>query len=405
MSFLVFLYGVSIGFPDVALPVWDTRIRLDDVLIAAILLISLFNRSTIKKYDNAQKKIILWYLGFAIYCSLSFLFVFLHGMHPESWLLLRLIECLMILVGLTSALKKPGVLMAFGHGILIGALAMLMQVGLKWKMILSPSLPFLDDFYFVKDAVGFDTWNPNSLGIYAIVFAFILAIIGSDMHKQTQKLFWWGSVALLSALPMLIFARSAALSIVLSWSLFILITKQNRWLKAMAFVGVALPLIGFMSKNPFLFFKAADVDILTGRGLGQRVDFWRTAWSLFLESPLAGNGFGMEHYLFARIWGAGSAHNAYLSVMVDSGFFGLFLFLMPLWIIFTNLTHLLSYENNIKSDICMSFFLGILFLGLSHSGLYWSKPAFIFISLIIVCLESSKPGSRRPEIIEFNSKK
>ena len=71
IDFLVFFYGVSLGLPDIAVPVGPTKLRIDDILIV-LLVVAAFKR---QHYTRFEKKIVMYYVAFFIYSLTSFIFI------------------------------------------------------------------------------------------------------------------------------------------------------------------------------------------------------------------------------------------------------------------------------------------------------------------------------------------
>ena len=373
-------------FPDIVFSMMGTRMRLDDMFAFFILFLSLINRTSIKKYSKFYSQVVFWYVTFAIFCFSSFLVVFLYGLDPEMRTLLRMIGCMVIFLGLTRVLRDQKVYRAFVWGSLLGFIAIMIQVVFKWKTFVVPMLNTYDTYWHIKKAVSFETWNPNSIGNYALMFAFIFGISKFGVKSLYAKIFTIGAI-LASLLPIFIFARAATLSIFLAWSLIVLLLKKNRWISVLALLIILFVLFSFMSDHALLFNKAVDVNILTGKGIGLRLNYWITAGQLFLEHPFIGHGFGLERILYYRIWNGGMSHNAFFSVLIECGLFGFILFMGPLCIILKKCLRDLLLNYDFKKVICFSFFIGMLFLSLSQSELYWYKSSFLMLAVIVISLD------------------
>ncbi|HEY0521989.1 MAG TPA: O-antigen ligase family protein [Stellaceae bacterium] len=62
----------------------------------------------------------------------------------------------------------------------------------------------------------------------------------------------------------------------------------------------------------------------TGNGFTGRSDIWANVIDLWLKSPVLGVGFRQHEQILANV----SAHNAYLAMLVDTGVFGLLLYIV-----------------------------------------------------------------------------
>jgi O-antigen ligase len=114
-------------------------------------------------------------------------------------------------------------------------------------------------------------------------------------------------------------SRTAALTLIIGLvTTTLLVQRRQRLLRSLA--GIFALLCVALVFNALLFPESQVITRLVGDWtLSGRTDFWVTAWVMFQQAPLLGNGphtFGV----FNRIpW----AHNLYLEVLAEQGLFGL----------------------------------------------------------------------------------
>lgn len=259
----------------------------------------------------------------------------------------------------------------------------MLQILLTWHSK-AAQISLLAYSFRLKTALSFKTWNANTSASYAIMLAFVMALISYEMSGIKKALFWVAAGAF-SLIPLFTFSRAAAGGIGTAWLTFILLARGNRPAKAviiMLFVGMFTCLALYEGE---LIRSAVRINLSTGEGLSDHHINWSRALDLIARSPLIGHGFGQEIRLYKAEFGGGMAQNAFLSVCVDGGLVGLLLFTWPLahlgrrlW----RLTHGRFYDT--RAVICFGFLLGILVLSITQSALYWHKSQTLILSLMVV---------------------
>jgi O-antigen ligase len=386
-NILLFLYGASIGLPDIALDFYNTHLRIDDGIMMILFLFVFVNRLYHPyHFTKSQLKFLKLIAIFAVFCLLSSCVTLILDLPLDSYSLLRMLGCMIILVTLSAILRSSQLLVWLGWGLLLGGGILMLQILLRWHSK-AEQISLLAYSYRIKTALSFRTWNPNTSASFAIMLAFITALISYEMSGIKKGIFWVAA-GVFSLVPLFTFSRAAMGGIGTAWLTFILLVRGNRpakvWILTVLFVGVVICIAihgGEIARS------AVRINLSTGEGLSDHHKMWHRALNLIARSPLIGHGFGQEIRLYKAEFGGGMAHNAFLSVCIEGGLVGLLLFTWPLAHIgrsFWRLTHGRFYDR--RAVLCFGFLLGILVLNLSQSALYWHKSQMVILSLMVVYL-------------------
>ena len=386
-NILLFLYGTSIGLPDIAIDFYNTRLRIDDGIMM-ILFLCVFINGLYHPYrfTKSQLKFLKLIAIFAVFCLLSSCVTLILDLPFDSYSPLRMLGCMIILVTLSPILKSSRLLVWLGWGLLLGGTILMLQILLRWHSK-ADQISLLAYSFRLKNALSFKTWNPNTSASYAIMLAFIMALISYEMSGIKKGIFWVGAGAF-SLIPFFTFSRAAVGGVGTAWLTFILLAHGNRpakaWIVTVLFIAMFICL---SIREGELIRSAVRINLSTGEGLSDHHINWRRALDLIAKSPLIGHGFGQEIRLYKAEFGGGMAQNAFLSVCVEGGLVGLLLFTWPLahlgcclW----KFSHGRFYDT--RAVLCFGFLLGILVLNLSQSALYWHKSQMIIMSLMVVYL-------------------
>jgi len=385
MAILLLLYGISIGLPDIAIDFYTTRLRIDDGIMM-ILFLSVFINGLYHPYlfTKSQLKFLKLVVVFVVFCLLSLCVTIILDLPLDLYSPFRMLGCMLILITLSIILKSPRSLMWLGWGLLLGGSILAMQLLLTWYSK-AEHISLLAYSFRLKNALSFKTWNANTSASYAIMFAFIMALISYEMSGIKKGIFWVAAGAF-SLIPLITFSRAAVGGIGIAWLTFILLARGNRPAKAVIiilFIGMFIYLGIYKGE---LIRSAVRINLSTGEGLSDHHIMWRTALKLAADSPLYGYGFGQEGRLFNTILGEKRmAHNAFLSVLVEGGLVGLLMFTWPLAHLGRRLwrfAHGRFYDT--RAVLCLGFLLGILVLSITQSALYWHKSQTLILSLMLV---------------------
>lgn len=397
LVFFIFMYGVSFGFPDLALDFSGTRIRLDDLFLVLIFLSFLLQRRII--YLNQFHYTFLLKLSyFGLFCLLSLIFCYFLKLPFNSYAFFRMLGCLLIIYTVPFILKDSFYKETLLRGLVIGGAIFLTQVLWKWQSImLLGSQLFIKDFYMVKSGVSFETWNPNAVANFAFFFTVSFLLL-KKAGTYTKNYLFWLLACFFSLVPFLIFSRGASLCIIVSWALWFLISRKHMLFKSIIISVITLVFLILLSKFSFLLNSASRINISTGEGFAGRYELWSFSLNTIRNHLFLGLGFGQEAFLFEKVFGSGMSHNSFLSVLIELGVFGLLLFINPLIYLLRNLQRRFKQLRDEKSLIAYSFFIGFLIFNLSQSELYWYKAGILSLCILASPLICDEENFSRLEI-------
>jgi O-antigen ligase len=100
--------------------------------------------------------------------------------------------------------------------------------------------------------------------------------------------------------------------------------------------------------------------------LSGRWDLWTTSWRIFQKSPFLGHGFRMSEVMFYHDQDMTSAHNAYLSSLMETGIIGTFFLLAAVLLTLFNLAKTAWYFKSNTYIFYFSLLLGATIFGLGE---------------------------------------
>src|SRR5262245_14595007 len=288
------LYGVALGFPDLALPSAAINLRIEDGLIALYALRLML--VPFVPLSQGQRSILRWQLAFAGACLLSALTAIVRGYdHYYLYVVTKLIGCVVAIVVLPTIVDSPRRLRFLAGGLMVGGVALLLQMGLR---LIDAAPGSIVTFQDLKYSATPASWNPNTLGQAATLLTFGAAVgaaTGSGRRAVNRIYFVLGN--LFAAIPVAIFSRGAVLGVCAGYALFTIVTGR---LKVLAVVITLAAAAGtyYVATLPPRIAEATQIDISTGEGLSGRYERWTFARSLIGERPMLGYGFGQELGLY-----------------------------------------------------------------------------------------------------------
>ena len=381
-EYILFLYGLSLGFPDIAANVGGIiNVRGDDILIILLFIRILL---TIKPLyvTESQKKIIIIYFIFLSYCLLSGALIVIFGGKVDSYVLLRDMGGGITFLVLLFSVDSEKFFRFFLCGLLFAGLAIGFQVSQHFNEI---AMDALTSSVQIKEAAAFTSWNPNTIGEFGILFSFSSAIAWymSPAHKY-QKLFWLLMTISFISLPMVTFARGATISLLCGWTLFLILMRKWKVILCAILAG-GLLFVAWYQNFGDIITAAFDIDLKTGKGFSSRYDLWNVALNLISQNPFIGHGYGQETRMFVLTYGRGMSHNAYLSILVELGLFGLMILAWQIFNYYYSAIRLLNnHKTNIGSCFVFAFMTTICIDSLSGSGLYGAKYITLLFAIITI---------------------
>ncbi len=395
LNWLLLLYGVSLGLPDLALPLGEiARLRLDDAVVALALYALMIDiRRTswlVGCLHQSQKKVLAAWSSLAVYCVLSAVLstAIGSGQDRHFWYMnLRMVGGMALMISTVMLASDREKLRWLCLGICIGGLLLAVQLVQRFQEVGAVSEPWSQmvenrPFHDFKRRMGFETWNPNTTGLTALTFAFA-AMMGWALSEGRARRSWWIAAAVVfSMLPIVVFSRGSTIAMAVGWSVFFITSKRTRAKLILPLLLLAVVAWLWLTQYSGSMGRAAwDIDVTTGEGFSGRYRMWSTAWTLFLERPALGHGFGSEGGLFIKILGRGMSHSSYLSAMVELGLLGALLYFYALFVNFT-----LWYRRPPVDKEGTSIRAAALAMVAAHlvaMETYWSKPGMLAMAMAI----------------------
>lgn len=182
--------------------------------------------------------------------------------------------------------------------------------------------------------------HPNTMGAFCML-SYPLCLWKYSRASTMGRCLVAGVITALAIMHFLTGSRSSMICAILGITLWLFI-KKGKMISLFFIVGIGFLMVSMIQVKPSTFERESGEDVLTGR-----TEFWSGAYTLILERPVLGYGYGVE----GKIWvdprfqdpeltpWSGSAkmslHNGYISVAIGLGIIGLFLWcvilFLPLW--------------------------------------------------------------------------
>jgi len=408
LNWLLLLYGVSLGLPDLALPLGGiARIRLDDVLIAlALYALVIDPKGTswlVSRLHRSQRKALAAWFYLALYCVLSAVVSTAVGSDPDRYfwyMTLRMAGCMALMVSIVMLASDREKLRWLCLGICIGGLLLCVQLAQRFQEVGATSEPWSlmvenRPFHDLKKRVGFETWNANTTGLTALTLTFA-AMMGWALSEGRARRSWWIATAVVfSMLPIVVFSRGSTIAMAVGWATFFISLRRDR--AKFVIPSMIVLIVAWLWLTRYsgrMGTEAWDIDVATGKGFSGRYLMWSTGWKLFLERPALGHGFGSEGGLFIKILGQGMSHSSYLSALVELGILGA---LVYCWALFASV--LPAYRKLPTSNAERSIRAAGLALVVAHLVMmksYWAKPPMIALAVAVASLSllfEKSPGA------------
>ena len=374
----LFLYGLVLGFPDLAIPLGTAiNLRLDDALIGFFLLRSvLWSPASL---TPGQRSIFKGQICLAAACTLSALVGFACHAPPAAYETIKMIGCLAILITLPRLLLSERRIRFLALGLMCAGVALMLQIG---QRLGSNPANFLGGFQQLKSAAAFMTWNPNTIGQASmlLVFAAGLGWISFRQSRINSGL-WFCLATAFGLLPAVVFSRGASLSIAAGYAFFLCLAR--RWKFALIFLVIGVSFLGYVhSVDNELVDSATRVDISTGEGFSHRFDRWNIAIEAIKSDPFLGHGFGREWTYLSGIGSEGRAHNAYMTVWIELGLGGLALLLTATYRFVASAVSLYKHpEFRMWGALLLALSLTVCVDSFGTVTLYWEKLPTIALSI------------------------
>jgi len=394
----LFLYGLTLGFPDVALPLGTTiNIRLDDGVMLFFLLRSVL--WTPAPLAAGQRKILSWQVVLFSVCVFSAVYKFASGAPPEAYVTAKMIGCAAILFVLPRLVQSERRLRFLIVGLLCGGIALAIQIV---QHLGANSAEATKNFQVYKSAAAFTTWNPNTIGQAAMLAVFTAGVgwIGFA-GSRVARIIWPCFAVGFALIPAMMFVRGTSLSIAAGFVLFLCLSRRWKWV--LLFLAVCVAVVLYLrTANRTLADGAFNVDLTTGEGLSDRYARWGSAIQAIERNPFLGQGFGQEWSYLQNAGSEGRAHDAYLTVWIELGLGGLLLFLATIvqffragWSLYVNPRY------QMQGALIVSLIFALVLDSFGLSTLYWEKLPTIAMSLAVVVVGLCKRMDQEVEVSEI----
>lgn len=257
---------------------------------------------------------------------------------------------------------------------------------------------------------GFFSHHLHSGGFYSITTILALTLALFRRCERRRKAYLWAFFLLNMTGLVLTMARSYYISV--SILLLILLAVKNlRWFAfgGAAFVGILVLLLSFPNPIENRIKTLSDPNFVSNK---ERVYMWKAAIEMSKEHPIAGVGKGnwakeaKENYFprFKNEWPVFSAfahaHNAYLTLLAETGIIGLALFLSfwfsAAWSLFIGLSKVQAGSFEFALIIGSIGGLGNLFIAGMFENNFGTSVVLLLITLLIgLSLDPSKTSEAR----------
>lgn len=271
---------------------------------------------------------------------------------------------------------------------------------------------FLSNLYQNHCMAGItDHYSTNGMYL-AVAFMFFVCKIFNKESYQMHKVKYWSLIAF-SLFALLLTGKRAHLLFSIFAVLLVYLVNNHRYgitniikiIGTILLSGFTLFILSFFVPAILNTFNRFNEIFNGGDITNGRYEFYDLAYSMFLQHPILGNGWGSFMYTYQKLHGAYggiytlmSAHNVYLQVLCEVGILGLLIFLVcifyNLFSTLSTLYHLYRTNSHYYSDFkkyCLSFSACVqtffILYCLTGNPLY---DAQMLIPYIIVCAMSAR---------------
>ncbi len=230
--------------------------------------------------------------------------------------------------------------------------------------------------------------NPNELGM--------LASIGAAMAymflQQSRKKFW-GAIAMLVAIWVLVetSSRSSAIGFLLIMGILVL-KSNNKKLKFAMFGGI---LISVPLLLRYVVFKDSggveEVMSMTGR-----LPFWTALLNEgIVREPFFGYGFMRinytDHFQGLHTYAGRMTHNTFMQILMNLGFVGFFI---GFWNVVLTVRNFIVHRNHAYANFFIALFIPVFINSITEFGIFGDANYGILFWQFLVLLFVFKPAER-----------
>jgi O-antigen ligase len=377
-KFLIFLCPVFLGLPNLAVKFSFINLRIDDIIVYLLLLLNfkiLLKWKFLISYGpfyNIIRLLLFW-------CLFTLIKAFIIGNEIDSYELTKSIGSLPYLLVIPLLINDNTYKKPFFYGALFGLAFFLF--GIYSNFLNISDISSITRSSKLKDAIAFETLNPNSISLIGVIFSFILLLGFYSLKKKYFLIF--GLIGL--TIPFFTFARGMSLGILVSLIVFFSLRKIKKFNSLIIFSVSLIISFNILNVNNSLVDSATSINFSTGEGLSMRDILWKQGIELFEMNPLTGSGFSTVQFMYEKYFYGHMAHNILINYAIELGIIGLFLFLLMLGKMLKNQFRLYKKTKDEFYLIQFALLLGIFISDMSSQDLYLNK-----YSLIIFIIASLK---------------
>ncbi len=240
--------------------------------------------------------------------------------------------------------------------------------------------------------------NPNILAEYLVIACSISVALFLDSRNFIRKILLLGTTGIILLGLILTFSRGGWLAFALS--LFIIAIAEN---KKIIPLGILIGIISLFFLPEVVMDRLMTIGSLEDSSNAYRFSIWAAALGILKDFWPSGVGLGYEafmkaypNYMLAGIKAA-HAHNSYLQIAIETGIFGLIIFIISVFKTYS--TGLLirlksgySFQKRI-SAAALGAISGLLLHGLVEHVLFDYRIIFSFWLMIAVVVASYRHTS------------
>jgi len=367
---LLFLWGLSLGMPDVALDVYEVvNFRLDDLFVTIMLVILFFLPAGEWHYTKIQQNYFVIFIPLVGICILSAFVAFLLGVIPSLYRVAQLTGITVTFFTIPIFLRNEQCVKALLWGLMLGGIV---YIGSFFNKLIEMQMQ-LEHYREFKELLHAETWNANTVGNMAITWsAFSFMAANAIFKSKPMRFFFTVNGIFFALIPFIVFTRGAAIGL-MTIMCIILFLKRDKWTFIGIFLLLLMIVILYIYIIPYQVYEGAFSDL--ERDTSLRFHLQELAIKGIQENPL-GIGFGNEYDYLDNIIGIVSTHNVFLSSYLELGFLGGTVFLLSVLFWPWQFGKIIRLNQDISeiSKYLFALSLGILVMGLAAPGFYFEKP-------------------------------
>ncbi|MCM3124158.1 MULTISPECIES: O-antigen ligase family protein [unclassified Mesobacillus] len=312
-------------------------------------------------------------LAFALFAGV-YLFSHIYNKNFESNIALLILLSTFVFIITLMKIKWENVhLIVFGHI----SMVFVMWFFIHWIYSGTPMVRYMAIFN-----------NSNVLAIFLFCLLYF-KIVNLHFSNKWLKLYFFTGLLLNILLIYFSTSRTVLISVVIVFLSILVLSISKKifsflfyFVMSMNLVFVTLYL--YFADSPYSsYLNMLSMQYVHKRFFTGREEIWGAVFEFGISSPLIGHrvGIQLKEYLKNSLYD--HAHNQYLQILVESGFLGLTVFLIILYMIWK------QYLKNLDSHLVKwsaSFFIAILFYQNIELSLFIHFPSIGYLQWLIISI-------------------